>query len=550
MKSIVAAVVLLAGLQGLPALVGPLVPDSTGTVMGIIRRSGTGQPIPDARVSVVSRAEANAQTATRGPFTAVTDVNGKFTIKGVTPGLFVLIAEAEGYFSFGETSAATRARKDIAVNESQQTDAGALELVPGAAISGRVAGPDGQPLTAATVQVFQASYVRDRLVFTLARTARTDDLGDYRLFWLPPGEYYVRAQYRTSNDSRSERYGRVYFPGIVDEDAAPPISVSAGAEVSGIDLRVPVMPVSGVKVSGHVISPVDPEAVRVTSVHVVPRDRRVLLIDDADSFPNQAIDASNGQFEIRNVMPGAYNIFPIARDLDGNMRSLPIPVDVVDRDIDNLAAVLDPAIDISGRVTLDGGKPGHHVLNGSIGLVPLDARPGIGKVFPINPDPETGEFVLSHLPPGKYGFESRSFLVPDIYVADIKMGQDSIFDRGFIAGSESKEPLDVTLKSQGGAVSGLVFDASRLRAQLYSTVVLVPDPAHRQNFTLYKHAMSANGNFTFTGVPPGDYKVFAWRSVVPGVWENAPFLQKFEDRGLAVTVATGVEKNVQLTVIP
>jgi hypothetical protein len=182
--------------------------------------------------------------------------------------------------------------------------------------------------------------------------------------------------------------------------------------------------------------------------------------------------------------------------------------------------------------------------------VPLDSRPGIEKVFPINPDPETGEFILRHLPPGKYGFESASFRLPDIYIADIKMGQDAIFDRGFIAGSESREPLEVTLKSQGGAVSGVVFDASRLRPQLYSTVVLVPDAARRQNFTLYKHAISANGNFTFTGVPPGDYKVFAWRSVVPGAWENAPFLQKFEDRGMSVTVAAGVEKNVQLTVIP
>ena len=547
---LILATILLLGLQGLPPLVGPLVPNSTGTVTGFVRRSGTGQPIENTRVAVVSRAERLAQANLGTAMSAVTDFNGKFTIKGVNPGLYVLVAESEGYFSLnGETSASTRATKDIAVNEGQQTDAGTLELIPGAAISGRIAGPDGQPLTGAVVQIFQASYVRDRLVFTPTKTARTDDLGEYRLYWLSPGEYYVRAQYRGTGD-RTERYGRVFFPGITDEDAAPPVMVGAGAEVSGIDIRVPLTALTGFKISGRVVSPVDPESVRVSSVRVVPRDQRVLVLDEADAFPNQVIDASSGQFEIRNVTPGAYNIYPTTRDIDGNMRSMPIPVDVVNRDISNLSAVLEPAIDVVGRITLDDRKPGDRVLNGSIALVPTDDWPGVSNPVRINPDPESGEFTLSHLPPGKYVFQSASFRDPDVYVADAKMGQDTIYDRGFIVAGESREPIDVTLKSQGGVVSGVILDSSRLRPQLYSTVVLVPDAARRQNLDLYKQTTSANGSFTFRGIPPGDYKVFAWASVTPGAWLNPAFLQKFEDRGLSVTVAAGAEKSVQPTVIP
>jgi hypothetical protein len=36
----------------------------------------------------------------------------------------------------------------------------------------------------------------------------------------------------------------------------------------------------------------------------------------------------------------------------------------------------------------------------------------------------------------------------------------------------------------------------------------------------------------------------------PGAWQNAVFLQRFEDRGVAVTVLERLEKRVDLSVIP
>ena len=114
MKLIVFALILFAGLQGLPPLVGPLIPESTGVVTGIVRRSDTGQPISEAQVVVVSPAESIDQAMTRA---TLTDPNGKFTIKSVMPGQYVVIAQSEGHFSLsGEPSASTQARKDVRVS--------------------------------------------------------------------------------------------------------------------------------------------------------------------------------------------------------------------------------------------------------------------------------------------------------------------------------------------------------------------------------------------------------------------------------------------------
>src|SRR5262245_43043917 len=315
MKSMIAAVLLVAGLQGLPPLVGPLIPDSTGTVTGIVRRAGTGQPLVDATVVVVTSIDSIDQAMARA---TLTDYNGKFSVKGVVPGHHIVVVQSEGYFSLSnEIPAPVRATRDISVNEGQQTDSGTFELIPGATISGRIVGPDGKHLVAVPVQALRASYIRNCLAYTPVKIAATDDLGEYRLFWLPPGQYYIRAQYRSN--SGEERYERVYFPGISEEDAAPHLTVNAGAELGGIDLRIPVKPVTGFKVSGKILQAAqDQSEIRVDSVYVVPRDRRVILTGDAsDLFQNLAADRSDGQFEIRNVSPGEYNLYAVIRDSEG-----------------------------------------------------------------------------------------------------------------------------------------------------------------------------------------------------------------------------------------
>jgi len=39
--------------------------------------------------------------------------------------------------------------------------------------------------------VLKAIYTEGQLALTPVLSARTDDLGEYHLFWLPPGRYYL-----------------------------------------------------------------------------------------------------------------------------------------------------------------------------------------------------------------------------------------------------------------------------------------------------------------------------------------------------------------------
>jgi hypothetical protein len=536
-------------LQGLPPLLGPLIPDSGGRVTGILRRTDTRQPIPSGQVAVAVVGTSLEAAMTRA---VVTDRDGRFIVKGLEPGLYTVMAQAEGYFSPShDPTSATHARRDVSVFEGQESDIGVIELVPAAAISGRISSSDGSPVIGASVQAWRALYVRGQLVFTVAKTAETNDRGEYRLFWLAAGEYYVASQYRVVGGSA--RYRRAFFPGILEEDAAPPVAVGAAREISGIDIQVPIMPIAGVTVSGQIAGEPDKlAALRVTSIQLVPRDRRVLLADDRDNtFPNRAVPGGGGRFEITNVPPGEFDLIPMVGDSDSPVRLGRINVSVADRNIENLSVALDSQTELKGRVTLD-GMPADNLKPGSILLMSLDTFEEKRNSKPLAPDPRTGEFVIPGVAAGRYGFQmSAAARASGLYIADVLRSEASVFNAGFLAGDESPGDLHIQLKSAGGVVSGTVLDVSRIRPFPYAMVALLPERARRGNYTLHLDTISgADGKFMFTGVPPGNYVLLAWQAVIPGAWQNPLFLARFEDRAVSIVVEGGAEKNTQVVVIP
>src|SRR6185295_3664035 len=128
--------------------------------------------------------------------TVMTDRDGKFSFPGVKPGRYTVRAVREGYFgkpvngTYPPTSWA-----DIVVGEKEARQA-PLSMVPGAIIGGRVYDALGALLPNANVQVYSVAYQTGFALLqpAIAGTAKTtDDHGEFRLFWIPPGDYYLGA---------------------------------------------------------------------------------------------------------------------------------------------------------------------------------------------------------------------------------------------------------------------------------------------------------------------------------------------------------------------
>ena len=138
-----------------------------------------------------------------------------------------------------------------------------LRLTRGGVITGRVGDEDGEPLARALITVQRYQYVRGERQLQPAGGDQTDDRGQYRVFGLPPGDYYVSASTsglgallgrgmqqlaagsaaggggggrgggRSRPSAGADRtgatgYAPTYYPGVVSAPEAGKVAVGAG----------------------------------------------------------------------------------------------------------------------------------------------------------------------------------------------------------------------------------------------------------------------------------------------------------------------------------
>ena len=129
------------------------------------------------------------------PYAAVTSQDGRFSFENVKPGEYRLVALKSGGFvpgEFGQRSS-TGTGISFELSPGQQMRGVQLFLTPTGSISGRVYDREG-PLGKLQVQALRPIYREGQRTLTIVQSVLTDDRGEYRLFWLPPGPYYVRAR--------------------------------------------------------------------------------------------------------------------------------------------------------------------------------------------------------------------------------------------------------------------------------------------------------------------------------------------------------------------
>ena len=234
-------------------------------IEGIVVQAGSNNPLSKARVEL----QADADFA---PVldSITTDADGRFMFEGVRQGRLRLTVTRSGYF---------RRPLSVTVAGGQSPSFIQLPMVPTGAISGRIYDSAGQPMGNVEVQVLKPSYPEGRRELTYVQSVQTNDLGEYRLFWLPPGRYYLAAvppgadspnsrMYRSGSfgvtmrgnsflssadgdpavtpeglrvppfGRAADRYVPIYFNGTNDEQAASPIDVRAGADLTGVNVVI------------------------------------------------------------------------------------------------------------------------------------------------------------------------------------------------------------------------------------------------------------------------------------------------------------------------
>lgn len=495
----------------------------TGKVTGRVLAADTGSPVRRAQIQLTS-VEGRVS---RG---AVSDNEGRYEIPSLPAGRYRLYVSRAGFvqLEYGQ-SRPNEAGKLLDIADGQTIGKVDFSLSRGSAITGRITDEFGDPVTDAQVQALQFQLTNgERNLVNAGRPARTDDLGQFRIFGLMPGDYVVQALLRDasfgSNGTTEDRIGYpgTYYPGVNDASQAQTITVSLGQELSSISFQL--MPARLSRVSGTVMSssgqPLLNAGVVLRAVGPGSVGMRSVI--------NGTAPQPDGRFSLQNVAPGEYMLEVQQRprnlrngqdaaSAELEFASMPISVS---GDIDNLVLTTSPGVTVTGRVVFLGqtadraATRGMRIISvGSPGATRnrFGGRMGGGQV---NID---RTFLLRGLtgpqlirPDGMpSGWALRSVVMDGVDITDVP--------HDFKSGVDVTEVV-VTLTDQMSQLSGGVRDA---RGQPVADYVLVVFPENERFWgTGSRHVVMArpdqNGNFSIKGLPAARYLAAAVASLDSG----------------------------------
>jgi len=507
-----------------------------GTISGIIVKAGTPfeQPLRNARLELTG--------GLNSPIVMRTDLNGRFQFSNLAPGEYRLTVTCDGFIR-------QEFSKRIVVGRGQSVSNVRFELEPAPTAAGRVLDIYGLPIPNIVVEALRRGYdVRGNPRMVRASTAVTDDRGEYRVFWLDAGEYFFYASSPLPDGTELEPAPPVaptYYPGVTTPDDAKPLRLDIGREVR-VDFRLRR---DGAlwNVNGQTMNAMTSRSVGATITLTPPSGDPSL-----SRFRGQSSVAGpyQGQFSIGNVPPGSYIVTAKGLGTDEEMtasqRIVLRPLLVTPREGYTVPLRLRVPFSINGRFLVE-SREAIDLHQAKVGLVSID--PDLPSPRSVLARPE-GQFTLSGVVAGSYVLEI-SDLPQDLYMKAARFGSDDILANPLtLESKETVSPLQVLLGTDGGR---LPVDVSNSKGEPQSGAqfVLVPDNARRNRRDQYRLATSdADGHALIRGIPPGNYKLFAWESLEPNAYLNSDFLAGYEASGVPVKIASGDNLPVSARLIP
>jgi hypothetical protein len=261
-----------------------------------------------------------------------TDEEGAFTATGVAPGDYYVFAAVPGYVQpVNQVRAAIEAGADphkplpgvpmVRVSAARESLA-SISIDRGGAVSGKVVWEDGSPVTKANVMVVatkgekplppQYSMVIMGSVAAGGVLSITDDLGQFRIAGLAPGEYYVKVLLQTKsqmsmkngkmnfnfNQLAAEKPLTVFAPAAFHQASAKAVTLTAGQDLEGQVVAINLTNLHSV--SGRIASAEDHHSINSGTV---------LLTDASDKeFSRSASVNEDGSFTVRFVPSGTYTL--------------------------------------------------------------------------------------------------------------------------------------------------------------------------------------------------------------------------------------------------
>ena len=556
-------------------------PTPTGRITGRVVTADNGRPVKRARVFIT----AAELPGGRG---MLTDDTGVFDLTELPAGRYTLTVSKSGYvsLSYGQRRP-LQAGTPLQLGDGQQLKGVEFHLPRGGVISGRIVDEDGEPVAGATVRILRYQYLQGDRRLTPAGTGQTDDRGQYRVWGLMPGDYYVNALTRLAGfggrgafggppggppggpggggpggggrggrggdfasmfgggqDPEQVNYAPTYYPSATSVNDARPVTVGVSQEVNDINVALQLVRTS--RISGRVMNP-DGTPSSSGNINAIP--------DGAGGRGGQIGMTYGGRiqwdgsFAIANVPPGRYMLRARGDDNDPPyFGTQPLSVDGSDQS--DVSLVLSAGATISGTVTfLPGSNQPPDLTQVRIGAPSTD-QGSFGPQQSARVDKD-GHFTLSGVSTGPHlirpqnntrGWSLKSVTMDGRDVTDtpldVRAGQ--ALTNVAIVFTDKQTEVNGTITTESGTpmpdytVLAFPTDASLWRPQARQIMTARPDQT---------------GKFKIRGLPAGDYYLATVDPAEQGEWFDPTYLDNHRAGAARVTLVDGDVKTQDFHVV-
>jgi hypothetical protein len=375
----------------------------------------------------------------------------------------------------------------------------------------------------------------------------SDDLGNFRIFGLPEGNYFVRVIGVSGSDQGGDlRFRSSYYPGTSSLQSAQKLKATAGEETSGVQFSVGAQ--STYRISGSVIDNTNSPG---------PRRYSVSALDESigGRFPADEQATVNGSYTIHGVPSGDYSV--TAQSLitgppgpNGAITMVRYTGSAMVRVADSDAHVnvqIGPTAEVNGKIIIE-NSTGQSLSGIRVSLQSQTSTGGIGGVGGIQANTsadQNGIFKFQNMQPNSYYFIIAG--QTDMYLKQaVCQGRDYTYQAVMVDSGAAIGDCTLTLATDTAVMKGQVYDSDKPVPDM--VVVAIPQSMALRRIASFTVTATtdANGAFQISGMVPGDYLVFA----VPKDDEQGYFQLDFADRNQKdaerVSVKAGDAKTVTL----
>jgi protocatechuate 3,4-dioxygenase beta subunit len=511
-------------------------------ISGRVVTAAEGTPLASSRVALIPEHERRESQV----YAAVSDSSGQFKISDVPAGRYRFLATHTGYVDQHYQATGGDTGAILALQAGQEVKDVLFRMTLAAVFTGRINDEDGDPM--ALMQVVALRRPTDEETddqddsrstgqeLLPAGIAQSDDRGQYRIFGLKAGEYYIRAvdDYEPMNHviigsewevrrALGSQYAPVYYPGVTQIGQAKLLVLSPGeeAQVDFVLRRIKMVQISG----------------RVIGADGKPATDAYLYLEElppGDYGVSTETD-SKGEFRMKGVAPGSYLLHAQQHSSEEANYHASQKIEVGSDNIDSIMLALGRGVNFLGRLDVSG--------SGTIRFERMSislTSHGDGTAGAWARVKKDGTFQLLDVPDGTFSFDMNG-LEEGWYVKSVRVGTTDLLANGLeVEKGEVVGTIQVVVSNGGSELVGLVTQDDK--PMVGARVRITPDPETRYNHLRTRSANTdQSGHFSFIGIAPGQYHVIA-KASGPAREDDAASDPK------SASVAEHDHKTIELTV--